>query len=43
MSSAHRMLASTMNDAEEALGAQHPHTEALLRCGQSHGLIHDEV
>ena len=43
VNSAHRMLASTMNDAEEVLGPEHPHTTALLECGLSHGLIHDEV
>lgn len=43
VSSAHRMIASTVSDAEEALGPQHPHTAALLECGVSHGLIHNEA
>ena len=43
VNSAHRILAATVNDAEESLGPTHPHTEALVQCGLSHGLIHDEA
>ena len=40
---AHRMLGSTMTDAEEALGPDHPHVQALIECGESNGLLRREV
>ena len=40
---AHGLVASTMSDAETALGADHEHTLALLDCGESNGLLRREV
>jgi tetratricopeptide (TPR) repeat protein len=39
---AHELIASTMTDAEAALGGDHPHTLALLDCGVAHGLLREE-
>ena len=41
--SAHRLLASTMNDAESTLGPDHEHTVALVECGEAAGLLRREI
>ena len=43
VSSAHRMLASTVDDAEATLGAKHSHTMALLDVGVAHGLLQEDT
>ena len=37
--SAYAVLPSAIADAEQALGANHSHTTALLECGRHSGLI----
>jgi Tfp pilus assembly protein PilF len=39
VSSAHRLLAAALSDAEEAYGARHEHTTMLLDCGHAWGLM----
>jgi hypothetical protein len=39
VSSAHRLLAAALSDAEEAYGRRHANTLLLLECGHSWGLI----
>jgi hypothetical protein len=39
VSSAHRLLAAALSDAEEAYGSRHSYTLLLLECGHSWGLI----
>jgi hypothetical protein len=43
VASAHRMFASTIDDAEATLGAKHSHTLALLDAGVSHGLLQEDT
>ncbi len=43
LTTAHGLVASTMTDAEAALGADHEHALALLECGESNGLLQREV
>jgi hypothetical protein len=43
VASAHRMLASTMDDPEPALGAEHSHPLAFLDAGVSHGLLQEDT
>lgn len=42
VNSANRILAGTMNDAEQVLGPEHPLTLDLLDCGVSNGLLHQD-
>jgi hypothetical protein len=43
VASAHRMLASTMDDPEPALGAKHSHPVALLDAAVSPGLLQEDT
>ena len=43
MASAHRILASTMNDAEETFGTEHEYTVHLVECGEANGLLRREI
>jgi hypothetical protein len=38
-----RMLASTMDDPEPALGTKHSHPLAVLDAGVSHGLLQEDT
>lgn len=42
VSAAHRALASTLDDADDQLGPDHPVTSALLECAMSHGLLQQQ-
>ena len=43
MNSAHRILGSTMSDAEQAFGPDDGHVLALIECGESNGLLRRET
>jgi hypothetical protein len=43
VTSAHRMLSVTMSAAEDTFGPDHPHTLALVECGESNSLLRREV
>jgi tetratricopeptide (TPR) repeat protein len=43
MNSAHRILGSTMSDAEQAFGPDDDHVLALIECGESNGLLRRET